>query len=40
MQDFPQVLKIGGSSSKFDGGLESVHGGAWGKLKTVFLKPR
>ena len=35
------VENMGGGCSKFDGvrgGLESIHWGAWGGLKTVFLK--
>ena len=41
-QSFPQVLRTwgglrhpirGGGSSKFDGGLKSIHGGSMGGLK-------
>ena len=35
IKGFPQALRTwrvgGGESSKFDGGLESINGGAWGE---------
>ena len=31
LSGFPTGVKnMGGGSSKFDGGLDSIHGGAWG----------
>ena len=36
---FPTGVSNMGGSSKFDGGLKSKHGGAWGELKMLSKIP-